>query len=980
MKYSLASLLAFVAIIGAAFQQTSRPPSTTPSSAEQRWVDSVFALMSDDERLGQLLWIRAHSNWDESRNAEVERLIREYHLGGLTFFQGNPAEQIRLVNRYQAAARIPLFIAMDAEWGLGMRFKTHAMSFPRQLMLGAIQDNTLLYELGAEVARQCRRVGVHINFAPVADINNNPDNPVINTRSFGEDRVNVAGKAYMYMKGMQDHGLMACAKHFPGHGDTDVDSHKDLPVIRHDRARLDSIELFPFRILLEQGVGSVMVAHLHVPALDSTPNLPTTLSQKAVRGILHEQLGYQGLIMTDALGMKGVTKHYRPGEVEAMALLAGNDVLLLPQDVPAAFRTIKQYIREGKLSWARIYASTRKVLHAKYRMGLTRFDPIPTEGLERDLFPPAAQALKRKLIREALTLVRNDAGMLPFDSLEHMKLATLALGAKDTTLWQRRLLEWNPHTQIEWHELELSNRAIKLLIGKLRKYDAVVIGLHGLKTTPSDDGNYGLPASAVRFLEAARIDGIPLVLVNFGNPYLLRHFDRFPTVVQAYEDNEDVHDLAAQAMAGVFGFRGRLPVTASPAARYGQGVRTRPSYRLGWALPEEVGLLSDSLALLDTLMLMAIDSGATPGGVVLVARKGRIVWHKAYGHHTHARKRPTRTDDLFDLASVTKVMASTLSLMKLYEEGLLDIDAPLSQYLPQARNTNKADIIIRDMLYHRARLQPWIPFYLETLDEKGQPLDSLYQARPDARYSVRVAERLFLRHDWVDTIWARIYTSELLDTVAYRYSDLAFYFANALIQQLSGMPVDEFAERHFYKPLGLHRISFNPRERFGKEAIVPTENDDYFRHQVLQGYVHDMGAAMLGGVSGHAGLFGSAKDLAVLAQMLLQQGHYGGRQVLSPQTVATFTHRCPACTRRGLGFDMKQLDPDQNPNMAPSASAFTFGHLGFTGTAVWIDPAWEIVFVFLSNRVWPTMENRKLIDMDIRLRAHEAVYRALKVE
>ncbi len=979
MKHLLAPALILLLLSASAFRQKTWTPIEPPSLAEQRWVDSVFAHMSNEERLGQLLWIRAQSNWDEQRNAEVERLIREYHLGGLTFFQGTPAEQVRLINRYQAAAKIPLFISMDAEWGLGMRFKEAAMSFPRQLMLGAIQDNTLIYEMGAEIARQCRRVGVHINFAPVADINNNPDNPVINTRSFGEDRINVAGKAYMYMMGMQDHGVMACAKHFPGHGDTNVDSHKDLPVILHDRRRLDSVELFPFRILFEQGIGSVMVAHLHVPALDSTPNLPTTLSQKVVSGLLRQELGYDGLIMTDALGMKGVTKHYRPGEVEAMALLAGNDVLLLPQDVPAAFRTIKEYIAAGKLSWERIHASVRKVLHAKYRMGLTHFEPIPLEGLERDLFRPEARALKRKLIREALTLVRDDAGMVPFDTLEHMRLATLALGAKDTTLWQRRLLEWNPDTRVEVHSLEVSDRATKLLISRLRNYDAVVVGLHGLKTTPSG-GNYGLPASAMRFLEALRTDGIPVVLVNFGNPYVLRHFDRFPTVLQAYEDDEDVHDLAAQGLAGVFGFRGHLPVTASPAAHYGQGIQTQPLFRLGWALPEEVGMYSDTLALIDTLMRMAIDSGATPGGVVLVARKGRIVWHKAYGYHTDARKYPTRPDDLFDMASVTKVMASTLSLMKLYEEGRLDLGAPLSRYLPRADTTNKADIIIRDMLYHRARLRPWIPFYLETIDDKGQPLDSIYHARPDDRFSVRVADNLYMRRDWVDTIWARIYASELRDTVEYKYSDLAFYFANALVEQLSGMQVDRFAERHFYQPLGLHRIGFNPRDRFAKDEIVPTEKDTYWRHQVLQGYVHDMGAAMLGGVSGHAGLFASAKDLAVLGQMLLQQGYYGGQRLLQPQTIGTFTHRCAACTRRGIGFDMKQLDTTQNLNMAPSASAFAFGHLGFTGTAVWIDPAWETVFVFLSNRVWPTMQNRKLIDMDIRPRAHELVYRALMVK
>ncbi len=979
MKYAASLSLIFVVLLVSAFQKPIQPPLLFGDATAKRWVDSVFNTMTDDERLGQLLWIRAHSNWDESRYAQIEHLIREYHLGGLTFFQGNPAEQVKLINRYQAAAKIPLIISMDAEWGLGMRFKEHAMSFPRQLTLGAIQDNTLIYEMGAEIARQCRRVGVHINFAPVVDVNNNPNNPVINTRSFGENRINVAAKAYMYMKGMEDHGVIACAKHFPGHGDTDVDSHKDLPVIRHDWARLDSIELFPFRILLEQGISSVMVAHLHVPALDSTPNLPTTLSRKVVTQLLRNELGYQGLIMTDALGMKGVTKHFQPGEVEAMALWAGNDVLLLPQDVPAAFEAIKKYIAQGKLSWQRIYSSTKKVLYAKYRMGLTHFDPIPEKGLARDLFRPEAMALKRKLIRAALTLVRNDEQLVPLDNIEHGQIATLALGASDTTLWQQRLLEYNPNIAIWIHPLEVSNRAIKLISASLRPFDTLVVGLHNLKTTPSG-GNYGLPNSALQLLHALQVEGKKIVLINFGNPYLLRHFDQFSTVIQAYEDDEDVHDIAAQGLVGVFGFKGKLPITASPKAQYGQGISTQPLLRLGWALPEEVGLHSDTLALIDTLMQLAIDSGATPGGVVLVARKGHIVWHKAYGFHTDKRKRPTHIDDLFDLASVTKVMASTLSLMKLYEERHLDIDSPLSKYLPQADTTNKADIVIRDMLHHRARLKPWIPFYLETLDDQGQPSKKYYRDQPDSIYSIEVARNLYLHRGYVDTIWSRIYRSELLDTVAYKYSDLAFYFANALVQRLTGMQVDQFAERHFYHPLGLRRIAFNPLKRFAKEEIVPTENDTYFRYQILQGYVHDMGAAMLGGISGHAGLFASAKDLAIVAQMLLQKGYYAGHRLLKSQTIETFTHRCPSCTRRGLGFDMRQTDTTQSLNMAPLASTLTFGHLGFTGTAVWIDPAWEIVFVFLSNRVWPTMENKKLIDLDIRPRVHEVAYRALMIE
>jgi len=969
--------LLILLFFSAGFKQ--KAPNFSPSlkelEKENHWVDSIFNRMSEDERLGQLMWIRAHSNLGPDHVAKVEKLIKEFQVGGLTFFQGTPEVQAELTNRYQKLSkRVPLIISMDAEWGLGMRLKESAISFPRQLMLGAIQDNRLIYEMGREVARQCRRIGVRFNFAPVADVNNNPNNPVINTRSFGEDRYNVAAKSYQYMMGLQDEGVLACAKHFPGHGDTDVDSHLDLPVILHSMERLDSIELFPFKVLIEQGVGSIMVAHLDVPAIDSTPNFPTTLSRKAVTDLLKNKLGFEGLVVTDALEMKGVAKYYKSGEVEAKALLAGNDALLLPKDLGDAFKAIKEYLRSGKLDSVQVAESVKKNLRTKYRLGLTHFEPIKLEHIPKDLNNNKAKALKRELIENALTLVRNKDDFLPLQRIDTLEIASLAIGAEAATTFQQTLNYYKKIPLFTSGKKITSSKSRKL-IRQLENKETVVVSLHDMSSYASQD--FGLTKSLKDFIEKLR-QKTKVILVVFGNPYALKYFDKEDWLLEAYEENEMTEDIAAQALFGAFSIRGRLPVTASAKSKFGDGITTNSLLRLGYGLPEQVGLNSDSLSRIDTLFQMMIDTGAAPGGVVLVAKDRKIVFQKAFGYHTYDKKHPTQKDDLFDLASVTKVCATTISVMKLHEEGIINIFDPLSKYLPELDTTNKAKITIKKMMTHHARLRPWIPFYLETITEKGVPLPDFYRKKKSKDFSTPVAENLFLRNDYRDSIFHKIDISELRDTAGYKYSGLFFYLAVEMIQKLTGKPLDEFADEQFYKPLSLQTTTYNPRKKFPKERMVPAEDDDYYRHQRLQGYVHDMGAAMLGGVSGNAGLFSDANDLAILLQMLVNKGYYGGRRFFKPETVRLFTTRCEECTRRGIGFDMLQTDTTLEANMSTKASLSTFGHLGFTGNAVWADPEYNIVFVFLSNRTFPTMQNNKQSELNFRPRIQEAVYNALE--
>jgi beta-glucosidase-like glycosyl hydrolase/CubicO group peptidase (beta-lactamase class C family) len=944
---------------------------------EDRWVDSMFNVLTPDERLGQLFMIRAHSDKGTDHIAGVEKLIREYHVGALCFFQGTPVKQVELTNRYQALTRhIPLMVAIDGEWGLGMRLKENTISYPRQLPLGAIQDNWLIYEFGKEVARQCRRIGIHVNFAPVADVNNNAANPVINTRSFGEDRYNVAVKSNMYAKGMQDNGVMACAKHFPGHGDTDVDSHLDLPSITHDRARLDSIELFPFRELARQGVGSFMIAHLNVPALDTGMNRPTTLSRYTVTELLRKEMGFEGLAFTDALEMKGVTKHFKPGEVEAEALLAGNDMLVLPESMEAAFREIKRYIAEGRIAQAEVDEHVKRVLRAKYRLGLTTFAPISTDSLDQQLNSPDAIALKWKLYEHSLTLARNKGNLLPIKKMS-TDMAALSIGASAKSKFQARLESYKKMPLFQSPK-EISSSERSRLLQTLGKKELVIVSLHGMSSFASQ--GYGLSKSALDFLETlARRTQV--VLVVFGTPYSLRHFDQIDPVLVAYEDDPIAQDLAAQALFGAIGISGRLPVTASPLSKFNTGVTTSPVFKMGYNLPERVGMSTAAFEKMDRLAQEAIAVGATPGCVVLAAKDGQIVYHKAFGHHTYSKTQATQADDVYDLASVTKIAGGTLALMKLYDDGLVDLETPIVKYLPELAGSNKADLLLRDILAHRAGLQPWLPFYRKTVEKTPEEVvvkDHYYC--PDAidEYDIPVASNLYLRRDYADSVWQEIIASPLLPTRGYRYSDLGFYIVARMVHRLSGKTLDAYLEDNFFCPMGLESIGYNPWQRVELSRIAPTEYDAYFRMQKIQGYVHDMGAAMLGGVSGHAGLFANAEDLAAVLQMLLNYGYYGGQRYLDPATVKTFAARHPASTRRGMGFDMRQMDARMHQNVTTRMSNEAFGHDGFTGTSAWADPETGTIFILLSNRTYPSQKNSKLSSQRFRQRMQSVVYQSLK--
>lgn len=969
-------------IVGVASMMTSitRPiaiaQNTFLTSLEDQWIDSVYRSMSLEERIGQLFMVRAHSNLGPDHVRTVTRQIEQYKVGGLCFFQGTPAKQIKLVNQYQAIADIPLLVAMDAEWGPAMRFKDHAVSFPRQLTLGAIQHTELIYQMGAEVARELKLIGVNFNFAPVVDINNNPANPVINDRSFGEDKYNVTAKSYMYMKGMQDNGILACAKHFPGHGDTDVDSHVALPVIKHDLERLWHIELYPFQALAGTDLSAVMVAHLNIPALDDRKNIPSSLSYNTITTLLKDSIGFDGLVITDALEMKAVSDNWPDGIVELKAFEAGNDILLLPNNLPLAIQKLKQAVTNNVISEERLAESVKKILHYKYSIGLHKRPPIlSAQNIDEKLKTDSAILLKEELIRAAATLVRDDPEYIPLNGGKN--IVSLALGAQAENSFQKEISRFanarlyqsdGPQTTgdlLESWDEENTNNTIYL------------ISLHGMSKYASR--NFGLNKLEIdKITTFARSNQV--ILVVFGSPYALTFFDDIKTVSVGYDDDSFTQTNMAQAIFGKVEFKGRLPVTASPISAYNQGITTASVQILQYGLPESVGIDGKKLNhKIDSIVQMAIFEEATPGCEILVAKNNVIVFQKAYGYHTYEKKIPVDQYDIYDLASVTKVVSATAAIMNLFEEGKIDLDKPISTYLPRAAGTNKANLTLRDIMAHRAGLKPWIPFYRATLtnDKARLPSKEYYRSTYSEAFPHEVTSTLFLRADYPDTIFRKILDSPLRNNTSYKYSDLGFYLIARMVENLTGQLISEYVKEKIYEPLGMTHTAYQPYKYFPMDKIVPTEEDGYFRHGTVHGYVHDMGSAMLDGISGHAGLFSNCRDLAVFFQMLINEGTYGGKEIFRPSTIREFTTRHPLEDRRAIGFDMKRLDvPHNRCNIAYLASPETFGHYGFTGTAVWADPANELVYVFLSNRTYPNYPNRpNLLSLhDYRSKIQNAIY------
>ncbi len=866
------------------FSQQTDPPFL--KFLNHPWVDSIMNSLTVDQRIAQCIWIAGYSNRDVSHEVEVTDIIRKYAIGGIVFFQGTAEKQAELTNYYQKISKVPLLISMDAEWGLGMRIQ-NVEKFPYQMTLGAIKNDSLIFFMGKSVAAQLKRLGVHINLAPVADINVNPMNPVINYRSFGESRENVTAKARMYMNGMQDYGIMATLKHFPGHGDTNTDSHLDLPVILHSAERLDSIELFPFLNLINEGAGGVMTAHLNLPSLDSTSNLPSTLSPLIINDLLKARLNFKGLVITDAMNMKGITKYFGPGVAEARALKAGNDVIEFVTDVGAAIKETRKMIESKDLSQNDIDLKCRKILALKYWSGLSAPRPVAKENINRDLSSPGTKALIYDLYSDALTVLKNDQNIIPLRNLSDLKIATVAINRNRISKYQERLLNYLPADTFTVDPDD--DRITSEFLNKLSEYNLVIAGIFNTDQRP--DMNFGVSRGLNSFLskltEKART-----IITYFGNPYALDKLDALQKtdgLVLAYQENDYTEDLSAQLIFGGIGAHGTLPVTINTIWPSGFGIVTPGNLRLRYATPENAGLSSENLnRKIDSIANVGLQAKAYPGCEVMVARKGIVVLQKTYGYHTFDNRMKVRKDDLFDLASVTKVSSTLAGLMLLDSEGKFSPEKKLGDYLPDFRKTNKGNLLMKDLLTHQAGLKDWIPFWKETVRPDSSFKRNIFRHEFSKKYPLEVANDLYINKNYRKKIFNEIKKSPLGEK-KYVYSDLTFIISPGIIENLTGEKWYDFVTDEIYHKIGAYDIGFNPYRKYILDRIVPTEYDSLFRRQLLHGTVHDEGAAMLGGISGHAGLFATANDLMKLMELYRRMGEYGGEQIIKKDVLQKYS-------------------------------------------------------------------------------------------
>lgn len=937
---------------------------------QQQWVDSIYGNMSLQEKVGQLFMADIFSSDPKVKIEKTKKLITDYHIGGLIFSKGGPMRQAKLNNEFQELAKTKLMIGMDAEWGLAMRLDS-TFAYPWNMTLGAIKDNKVVERVGYRIGEHCKRLGVHFNFAPVVDVNINPNNPIIGNRSFGEDRENVTQKAIAFMKGMQNAGVLANAKHFPGHGDTDVDSHKSLPTLMFDKARLDTIELYPYKRIISEGLSSVMVAHLNIPSIIPESGYPSSISKNVVTNILQGELGFNGLVFTDALNMKGAADFREPGEIDLAAFLAGNDVLLISEDVPKAHAMLVQAYREGAITEERLAHSVKKILFAKYKVGLHEYEPVNPANLIADLNGAVDRALYEEAMEKALTVVKNDSAILPIRDLQKKKIAYVNFGDDSGREFLKYLRKY---TSIDW----VRAKSLDAYVQRLKKYDYVIMGFHKSNDNPWKD--YKIKEKELVWMyEIARTNKV--ILDVFTRPYAmldLKTIKNFDGIVVSYQNSKVSQQLSAQLIFGARAGVGRLPVSLGEEIPLHTSIKTDVLNRLQYGEPESVGLDPLKLKRIDTLARGGVWAGMMPGAQILVARKGKVVYEKNFGHHTQDRKNSVRSNDIYDVASLTKILATLPMIMELVDRGVISMDTKISEMLPEYKNSNKANITLKRMLTHTGRLRAWIPFYSNTLDTLTKlPSTKYYASEKDKEFNIQVANEMYMREDYRDSIFELIKESDLRTRSGYKYSDLPYYLLMKYLEDFYGTSLDKLVQRNLYESLGANYTTYNPLKKFKLDDIVPTEDDNYFRMQKVQGYVHDQGAAMLGGVCGHAGLFSNANDVAKIMQMYLWKGSYGGIQYMRPDVLDMFNtcYFCEDDVRRGVGFDKPQLG-EKGPTCG-CVSMTSFGHSGFTGTFTWADPEEEIVYVFLSNRTFPSADNRKLIGSNLRSNIQEAIYDAI---
>ena len=939
-------------------------------SDEDNWVDSVYISLSVEQRVGQLINVRANYPNKEFL-PEIQGLIERYGIGGVTFFRTDAVTLLEQANIWQSMSQTPMMIGLDGEWGLGMRIND-GMSYPYQMTLGAIQDVELIGEMGRQIAEQCKRIGVNIDFAPDIDVNSEPSNPVIGMRSFGEDPQAVAERGLQYALGLQNNGVLPTMKHFPGHGDTKTDSHEDLPTVKKKLKDIRKTEWYPFEYLIDNGVEGAMVGHIYMPAIEKQKGLSSSISKDVVTGYLIDDLGFEGIIFSDAMEMKGAYKGIHPDSVGLKAIMAGVDVVLMPINPQNTIENIVNHIDNEEVV-KRVEESCKKVLRYKYRLGIANYQPQPATFVDNDLHQKKYYELKQRLYNEAVTMLNNDRDMLPLDKSN--KIAVVTFGKKDNVAKNLK----NEGYDVDSYLLDNNNlkKDKSKIINDLKKYKYVVVNIQN--TSIYATKNYGITDEMVDFVKVLSKNN-NIVFNLFACPYA---FDKFSfkksplAVIIGYEDTQYAVNAVVDVIVGRLNPKGKLPVTINKKFRCGDGCGFA-----GMLTPETlpIALIDNEFTRkVDSIALNGIEIGAYPGCQIFAMKDGEVIYDKCFGYFTYDRTHEVQPDDVYDLASLTKVFATTFAIMKLYDDGKISLDSKLGDYFPYLKNTEKGDVKIIDIMTHQAGLTAWIPIYKNTIDN-GKPDVDFYRKNIDEDHTVRVANDMYISEDFIFDIFETVKNSDMCEK-KYKYSDLGFYYLPKIVELVTNKPFEKYLDESFYKPLNLNHIYYKPLKHIELDKIAPTENDKTFRMQQLQGDVHDQAAALMGGVSGHAGLFGNARDLAVMLQLLLDEGYANNRQFLSGYTIKKFTSAPfkDNLNRRGIGFDKPEVDPSvEYYTPAKQSSMRSFGHTGFTGTFAWADPENNLIVVFLSNRVYPDANNNKISQNDIRTKIHEAFYDAVK--
>ncbi len=925
------------------------------------WATKNMLNLTLEEKIAQLFMVATWAEKGEKHQAEIEKLIREQKIGGLIYFQGDRENTKTSIIRMQKSSKTPLLIGMDAEWGIAMRLKNEER-FPYAYTLGTANDLDLTKKIGAMMAEECRDMGIHINFAPVADVNSNPNNPVIGFRSFGENPTEVSKQIASFVEGMEGNGTMTSIKHFPGHGDTDKDSHFELPTVSHTIQQLNATDFKPFVAGIKAGASSVMVGHLNVPALDNS-GTPSSLSKKIIQHYLKDSLGFKGLVISDALNMKAVADKYGKTEVVVKAFEAGCDILLYPESVQESIQAIATKVRNGEISEKEIDRRCRKILMAKFHAY------FPVKPLQKFTSGDVEWA-KKQTYEKALTVVLNKDNLLPL-KVSSNKTAIVSIGTNGLP-FKEMVSNFTNVTHFRFNSAE---EAMLKMDKKISDFDVVITALHA--STVRSVSDYGMSECWQDWL-----DMVPKksksVVVLFGNPTAFASWSEIKTheaVVLAYENHPYVQDRAAQLLYGAIGATGKINFRISPYLHTGKGLELKAINLLKYSQPEELGISSKKLAEIDALVNQGIKAGAFPGCQVFIAVEGKIIYNKSFGTKTYNNVDTVRNNDVYDLASISKIVGSTAALMRLQTEGKFSLNKKLKDYLPtETEGTPYSEVKLKDMLAHQAGFAAWIPFYKKTL-VAGKLNPELYSTKKKEGFQTLVAKDIWIKDSYADSIFAQILAAKI-GLKKYLYSDLGYYFVKKIVEKEAQQPFDQFLYSSLYEPMGLRNIRFNPLNYFPYQRIVPTENDMVFRKQIVQGFVHDPGAAMLGGVGGHAGVFANATDLGAMMQLFLNEGNYANHQYLDPKVIQEYTKAQNPGNRRGAGFDRPVVG-----NGGPTCnlvSQKSFGHSGFTGTLAWADPVYHLNYVFLSNRVYPEAENWKITKMNIRSEIQRVIYEAIQ--